>query len=103
MSATPIQVTTELNQILNRIEQKIDKINDRLTKLEIGQTKLEGDINALKEDVKEIKGSQKSQIWALITILATAMLGILVAGSISLKTARPPINFSIVYSNSNLD
>jgi hypothetical protein len=36
---------------------------------------LQGEFNTLQGDLKEIKGSQKAQIWALITILATAVIG----------------------------
>jgi lipid-A-disaccharide synthase-like uncharacterized protein len=36
---------------------------------------LEKDIESVKEDTKELKGSQKAQIWTLIGILGTALLG----------------------------
>ncbi len=56
--------------------------NNRLNSLEIGQARLEEkvdglekDIESLKDDTKEIKGSQKAQIWTLIGILGTALLG----------------------------
>lgn len=132
MMSTPIQITTDLVQILERIEQKIDrnderltekvealdqrltekiealderlsekiealdehltqkidKSDERLTKLEVGQARLEEKFNSieklvslLREDIKEIEGTQKAQIWVLITILAIAVLGVLIAGS----------------------
>ena len=86
MSNPPIQATTDLSQVLERLEQslsdfrketnqKLEKIDGRLNKFEVGQARLEADLSALKEDVKDIKGSQKAQIWTLIGILGTAVVG----------------------------
>jgi peptidoglycan hydrolase CwlO-like protein len=36
---------------------------------------LDTKVNGLKEDIKEIKGSQKNQIWSLIVLAFTAVLG----------------------------
>jgi hypothetical protein len=36
---------------------------------------IKGDIKALKADVADVKGSQKAQIWTLIDILGTAVVG----------------------------
>ena len=106
--------TTEvdLGRILERIEQnfadfrketnqsladfrketnhKLDNLNKEVTDLKVGQARMEGDIKALKEDVKDLKGSQKAQIWTLIGILATAVLGILAAGGKILFFDRIP-------------
>ena len=82
----PITVTTDLSKILDRIDenlndfrketnQKLEKIDERLTKIEVGQARLESDVSTLKEDVKELKGSSKAQIWTLIGILGTAVIG----------------------------
>ena len=86
MANTPIQVTTDLSKILDRIDEnlndfrketnkKLEKIDERLTKIEVSQAKLESDVSTLKEDVKELKGSSKAQIWTLIGILGTAVIG----------------------------
>ena len=73
---------TKFDQRFDRLEQKLDIINNRLTNLEVGQARLEEkvdnlekDIESVKEDTKELKGSQKAQIWTLIGILGTALLG----------------------------
>ncbi len=46
MSNTPIQVTTDLSQVLGRIEQKIDNLQKDVTDLKVDmatvKTKLEG-------------------------------------------------------------
>lgn len=92
MTNTPIQVTTDLNKVLERIEQnlsefrkesnqKLEKIDERLTKLEVAQARQEAEFGSLKEDVKEIKGTQKAQIWTLIGTIIAAILGILTARS----------------------
>jgi hypothetical protein len=47
MSNTPIQVTTDLNQVLAQINTKLDKIDERLNKLEVGQARLEEKMDGL--------------------------------------------------------
>ena len=73
---------TRFDQRFDRLEQKLEIINNLLTNLEVGQARLEEkvdnlekDIESVKEDTKELKGSQKAQIWTLIGILGTALLG----------------------------
>ncbi len=86
MSNTPIQVTTDLSKVLEQINQKLDtvqkEVTDFRTETKVALESIKGDINVLngevnniKEDVKEIKGSQKAQIWTLISILGTAVVG----------------------------
>ena len=86
MSNTPIQVTTDLSKVLEQINQKLDtvqkEVTDFRTETKVALESIKGDINVLngevsniKEDVKEIKGSQKAQIWTLIGILGTAVVG----------------------------
>lgn len=78
MANTPIQVTTDLSRVLEQINQKLDNLQKDVNELKIGQTKIETEISSLKEDVKDLKGSQKAQIWALIGIIATAVVGTLI-------------------------
>ncbi|NJO94214.1 MAG: hemolytic enterotoxin [Hydrococcus sp. RM1_1_31] len=65
MSNTPIQIATDLSQVLERIEQKIDKLDEKfetkldtlqkdITDLKVGQTKLEGELKALEAKVDGI-------------------------------------------------
>jgi hypothetical protein len=101
MTNTPIQVTTDLNKILERIEQnlsefrketnqKLEKIDERLAKIEVAQARQEVEFGSLKEDVKEIKGTQKAQIWTLIGTIIAAILGILTAlGRLLFVTVNP--------------
>jgi hypothetical protein len=66
---------TKFDQRFDRLEQKLEIMNNRLTNLEVGQARLEEKIDSLEKDTKELKGSQKAQIWTLIGILGTALLG----------------------------
>jgi chromosome segregation ATPase len=106
MTNTPIQVTTELTQVLEQINRKLDKIDGKFevkfdalqkevtdfrseSRVAIEQIKgdikvidekvngLKTEVSNLKEDVKELKGSQKAQIWSLIVLAFTAVLGII--------------------------
>ena len=74
MSNTPIQVTTDLSQVLGQINQKLDNLQKDVSDLKVGQARLEVDVSTLKEDVKDLKGSTKAQIWTLSGILGTALI-----------------------------
>lgn len=111
MSNTPIQVTTDLSKVLEQINQKLDnfdkkfetkldtlqkEVTDFRTETKVAIESVKGDINVLKgevsnskEDVKEIKGSQKSQIWTLIGILGTAVVGTVIRFVITAIPSKP--------------
>ena len=102
MSQTPITVTYSLEEILSRIEGKIDKLDekftDKLDKLDEKFTsqinkldeKLTGkiekltvevatcttNINNLDKRVEKIEGTQKNQIWTLITLLGGSLIAV---------------------------
>ncbi|MGK7875041.1 MAG: hemolysin XhlA family protein [Xenococcaceae cyanobacterium] len=85
-----VTIESDLKEVLDQINQKLNKIDERLNKLEIGQARLEGDLSAIKEDVKDLKGSQKAQIWTLIGILGTALVGTIIRYIIiPLPTSNP--------------
>ncbi len=89
MSNTPIQVTTDLSEVLGKINQKLDNLQKDVTELKIGQARLESDVSSLKEDVKELKGSSKAQIWTLIGILGTAVIGTVIRFVITSFPSNP--------------
>ena len=89
MSNTPIQITTDLSEVLGKINQKLDNLQKDVTDLKIGQARLESDVSSLKEDVKELKGSSKAQIWTLIGILGTAVIGIVIRFVITSFPSNP--------------
>lgn len=107
MSNTPIQVTTDLTKILERIDQKLDTVQaevvdfrkeftDFKTETKVAFEAVKGDINvlkaevsAIKEDVKEVKGSSLAQIWTLIGLLGTAVVGIVIRFVITAIPGNP--------------
>ena len=81
-----IQIESDLKEILERIEKRFDKVDQKIE--ELGKVtnnidkrliKVETKLDSAVEDIKEIKSTQKSQIWALISILFAAVTGFLVA------------------------
>jgi hypothetical protein len=104
MTQTPINITYSLEEILARLDQKIDsnqkeinqrfdKIESDITDLKVGQARLEVEVKTeltgIKEDIKEIKGSQLAQIWTLIGVLATAVLGTVIRFVITALPSSP--------------
>lgn len=71
----PLIVETDLKEILVQIDRKLDKLDERIGRLEIGQAEMRADLNTLKEDSKDLKIAQRAQIWTLIGILGTAVIG----------------------------
>ena len=71
-------VETDLKEILTQIDRKLDKLDERIGRLEIGQAEMRSDLNTLKEDSKDLKIAQRAQIWTLIGILGTAIIGTLI-------------------------
>jgi peptidoglycan hydrolase CwlO-like protein len=79
-------IETDLGQVLDHINQnlaefrketnqKLESIQKDITVLKVDMATVKTEIAGLKDDIKEIKGSQKSQIWSLITILGTVAIG----------------------------
>ena len=77
-----VTIEQDLKEILGSINQKLEHLQKDVMDIKIVQSRLEEkfdslekDIEGVKEDTKELKGSQKAQIWTLIGILGTALLG----------------------------
>jgi len=77
-----VTIEQDLKEILGSINQKLDNLQKDVMDIKIVQARLEEkvdslekDIEGVKADTKELKGSQKAQIWTLIGILGTALLG----------------------------
>lgn len=71
----PLIVETDLKEILTQIDRKLDRLDERIGRLEVGQAEMRSDLNTLKEDSKDLKIAQRAQIWTLIGILGTAVIG----------------------------
>ncbi|MFM6326122.1 MAG: hypothetical protein ACKPKE_10165 [Microcystis panniformis] len=77
-----VTIEQDLKEILGSINQKLDNLQKDVMDIKIVQVRLEEkvdslekDIEGVKEDTKELKCSQKAQIWTLIGILGTALIG----------------------------
>ncbi|MGK7874569.1 MAG: hypothetical protein AB4426_15045 [Xenococcaceae cyanobacterium] len=91
-----VTIEQDLKEYLARFETKLDDLAKDVNGLKIEvatvKTKVEGvekEITGLKDDIKDIKSSQKNQIWALIGILGTALVGTVLR---FILTAIPPTN-----------
>jgi chromosome segregation ATPase len=91
----------ETNQRFEQLNQRFEQLQKDVTEIKLAQARfeaevkgdlkaLQGEVNTLQGDLKEIKGSQKAQIWALITILATAVLGTVIRFAITAPPAGNP-------------
>ncbi len=78
-----IQIESDLKEILGQINQKLDNLDDKVDNINVRlakvETKLDSELPAMQKSIDEIKNTQKSQIWALISILFAAVTGFLVA------------------------
>ncbi|TRU57656.1 MAG: hypothetical protein EWV90_20290 [Microcystis aeruginosa Ma_QC_Ch_20071001_M135] len=74
---------TDLKRLEDLIINGQKAIETRFKSLEIGQAKLTERVEGMDNRLKIVEGSQKNQIWALITILGgsliTASVGLLIA------------------------
>ncbi|GBF80076.1 hypothetical protein [Aphanothece sacrum] len=98
MSNTPIQVTTDLSQVLGQINNKLDKIDARLNNLEVGQARLEEKVESLDKqltiinknvdkieleqkslttDIADLKGA-KSLIIPIVVAVLTSLMTLLI-------------------------
>ncbi|ACK73419.1 conserved hypothetical protein [Gloeothece citriformis PCC 7424] len=84
MSQTPITVTYTLEQIITKLDQRLDKIEGKIdnlqkdvTQMNVRLAKVETKLEGVDNDVKELKTTQKNQIWSLIALSFTAVLGLI--------------------------
>ncbi len=70
-----VRVETKLDSVDKNVGE-IKQLGDRLTKIESGQGKIEEKLNSQGKIVEELKTSQKNQIWALIVLAFTAVVGL---------------------------
>lgn len=79
MSQSPVNVTYSIEEVLKDITQKLEKLDDKVDNLTVEvvtvKTRLETELPAIKADINTIKSSQIAQIWTLIGILGTALVG----------------------------
>ena len=90
------EVLGEFKQEFSKLNQQLDRIEGDLTFLKVSQAEIKGELETfkaevkgefstlknelafIKEDVKDLKGSQRSQIWALIITVIGATIAAVV-------------------------
>ena len=71
-------IETDLKDILAKIDNNLEKIDDRLSRLETGQVRVEEKLNSLNSRVENLEGSQSKQVWTLIGIIGTTVIGVVI-------------------------
>jgi DNA repair ATPase RecN len=76
------EANQNLAEFRKEANQKLDSLAKEATDLRIGQARLEErmtsverEAQGIKDNIKDIRDSQGKQIWALIGILGTAVVG----------------------------
>ena len=68
------EILGEFKQEFSKLNQRLDRIEGDLTSLKVDMATVKTELNFIREDVKELKGSQRSQIWALIITVIGATI-----------------------------
>ena len=76
----------ETNEKFKELNKKLETIQKDVTDLKLGQAKLTEKVEGMDNRLKTVEGTQKSQVWALIALLAGA---IITAGARLFFTANP--------------
>ena len=74
MNQSQETVTYSLETILTRMEGKIDSLQKDVTDLKVGQAVLTGKVEGIENRLNSLEGNQKYQAWALIVLLAGAIV-----------------------------
>lgn len=74
MNQSEQTVTYSPETILTRIEGKIDSLQKDVTDLKVGQAVLTGKVEGIENRLNALEGNQKYQVWALIVLLAGAIV-----------------------------
>ncbi|MGL4884592.1 MAG: hemolysin XhlA family protein [Waterburya sp.] len=62
-----INIETDLKEILKNLENKLDKVADDVSELKTDTAVLKANQENIKEQLSKIDGTQKAQIWSLIS------------------------------------
>ena len=72
------EVLGEFKQEFSKLNQRLDRIEGDLTSIKVDMATVKTELNFIREDVKDLKGSQRSQIWALIITVIGATIAAVV-------------------------
>ena len=67
-------VNQKIDTLQKEVNQKIDTLQKDVTEIKIAQAEIKSEVKDLKEQVRDMKGTQKNQIWALITLLGGSLI-----------------------------
>ena len=67
-------VNQKIDTLQKDVDQKIDTLQKDVTEIKIAQVEIKSEVKDLKEQVRDMKGTQKNQIWALITLLGGSLI-----------------------------
>ncbi|UZO79009.1 hemolysin XhlA family protein [Microcystis aeruginosa str. Chao 1910] len=67
-------VNQKIDTLQKDVDQKIDTLQGDVTEIKIAQAEIKSEVKDLKEQVRDMKGTQKNQIWALITLLGGSLI-----------------------------
>lgn len=76
MSQTPITVTYSLEEVLARIEGKVDDLKKDTTEIKLELTEVRTQVEAIDKRLEKVEGTQKNQIWTLITLLGGSLVAV---------------------------
>lgn len=74
-----INIETDLKEILNKLDTKLDKVANDVSEIKSEVAVLKANQDNMKEQLSKIDGSQKAQIWSLITLVTGAVITLSVA------------------------
>jgi capsule polysaccharide export protein KpsE/RkpR len=74
-----INIETDLKEILNKLDTKLDKVASDVSEIKSEVAVLKANQENMKEQLSKIDGSQKAQIWSLITLVTGAIITLSVA------------------------
>ena len=72
------EILGEFKQEFSKLNQRLDRIEGDLTSIKVDMATVKTELNFIREDVKDLKGSQRSQIWALIITVIGATIAAVV-------------------------
>ncbi len=77
-----VTIESGLKEILEKLDRRFDYLTSEVsgirtdvTAISVEMATVKTKLDDIKGNIKEVKGSQKAQIWTLICILGSALLG----------------------------
>ncbi len=83
------EILKELKQDIKDVNTKLDKQSEKLNTIEVNIATLNEKVDGMDKRLEKVEGTQKNQVWTLIGILATAILGLGVAVARFFFTTNP--------------